>query len=213
MRPRVATHPVRLEPSVTVELLSLARQHDEKIKDLRQDLFRAETKLYNHRLWRWPIHFAVFMAGILAVLAFQNERIRAGVVSFFNSMLTRVRPGGVETLIALAVAGVAIVALMLLAHRLIRGPSPEARARKLMRQFAEADGVAAYVFTDEDTTEGEASLVNALIRPGSKKVRQRRLTQDHRSLVSAMTHVLNQNLIRTEPALVPQEADTQSETA
>jgi hypothetical protein len=206
LRPRAATHPVRLEPAATAELLALARNHDEKIKELRQDLFRAETKLYHHSLWRWPVRFAFLTAGVLGVLAWQNERIRTGVITFCISAMRHVREGGVETLVGMLIAGVVVAVLMFVAHRLIRGPTPEQRARKLMRQFAEADGVAAYVFTAEDTTEGEASLVNALLRPGSKKVRQRRLTQDHRSMVSTMTQLLNQNIIRMDRVIAAPHA-------
>ena len=46
MRPRAGSQPVTLAPSMVVEVLSLARAHDDMIKEMRQDLFRAETKLH-----------------------------------------------------------------------------------------------------------------------------------------------------------------------
>lgn len=55
MRPRAGTLPVTLEPQLVVEVLSLARQHDDMLKEARQDLFRAETKLNVERRWKWPI--------------------------------------------------------------------------------------------------------------------------------------------------------------
>ena len=44
-RQRAGTQPVTLEPSRVLEILSLARDHDEMLKALRQDLTRVETKL------------------------------------------------------------------------------------------------------------------------------------------------------------------------
>ena len=44
MRPRAGSQPLTLEPSLVIEVLSLARAHDDILKETRQDLFRAETK-------------------------------------------------------------------------------------------------------------------------------------------------------------------------
>ena len=59
MRPRAGTLPVTLEPRLVVEVLSLARQHDEMLKEARQDLFRAETKLNVERRWKWPVRLGI----------------------------------------------------------------------------------------------------------------------------------------------------------
>ena len=55
MRPRAGTLPVTLEPQLVVEVLSLARQHDDMLKEARQDLCRPATKLNVERRWTWPI--------------------------------------------------------------------------------------------------------------------------------------------------------------
>ena len=80
MRPRAGTEPVTLEPSMVVEVLSLARTHDEMLKETRQDLFRAETKLNIESRWKWPIRFACVALGALGVLAFQNDMLKAWLV-------------------------------------------------------------------------------------------------------------------------------------
>lgn len=194
MRPRAGTHPVTLEPSEVLELLALARQHDERLKDIRQDLFRAETKLQHEVAWRWPIRAAFLTAGIVGVIAWQNDGVREAFAAFIEGTFVQIRRSGVETLVTLAVAGLMITGLVYLIRRWLRGPTPEQRARKLMEQFARADGVAAYVFSPDDTPEDEANLVAALTRPENKRMRRRRLTQDNRPLTSSMTRILNQKV-------------------
>lgn len=207
MRRRAGTHPVTLDPPEVVELLALARLHDEKLKEARQDLFRAETKLGLERMWRWPIRFAFLMAGIVGVIAWQNRQLRSGVRAFFDSVFGRIRESGIETLVGLLVGGLVVTGLVFLIMRLARGPSPEQRARKLMKQFARTDGVAAYVFTDDDNAQAEAEVVNALTRRGAKRMRQRRLTQDNRPLASSMLRILNQQVDGVGPVRTPQPAD------
>lgn len=200
MRPRAGTHPVNLAPAEVGELLALARQHDDKLKEARQDLFRAETKLSLERTWRWPIRFAFLMAGIVGMAAWQNQEVRDGVDSFLTSMFWQIRQSGIEAIITLGATGLLIAGLVFLVRRWMRGPTPEQKARKLMEQFAKADGVAAYVFSQEDTSHDEAELVAALTRPENKRMRQRRLTRDNRPLVSSMTRILNQQVDGVGPA-------------
>ena len=63
MRPRAGTHPVTLEPPTRRRVLALARQHDDTLKEIRQDLFRAETKLRVERRWKWPIRLGCVALG------------------------------------------------------------------------------------------------------------------------------------------------------
>lgn len=176
-----------------VEIIALARQHDEQLKEARQDLFRAETKLAVERAWKWPIRAACVVLGALAVAAYQNPDVRLAVVNFIGDMFSHLRASGVETLVGLLVAGAVIFGITLLVRRLIAGPSPEQKARKLMEQFGRADGVAAYVFSEQDSAEDEAATVGALTRPENKRMRQRRLTSSNRLLSASITRLLNQS--------------------
>jgi hypothetical protein len=193
MRPRAGTQTLTLEPSCVAEILALARQHDEQLKEARQDLFRAETKLSVERTWKWPIRMGCVALGAGTVLAFQNQDLRAAVVDFGADSLGRMRSSGVEVLVTFLLIGAVIFGLTVLIRRLIAGPSPEQKARKLMEQFARADGVAAYVFSEHDSTEEEAAAVGALTRPENKKMRQRRLTSSNRLLTASITRLLNQS--------------------
>lgn len=194
MRPRAGTHPVTLDPSRVVEILALARSHDERLQETQQDLFRAETKLNMERAWRWPIRAACVATGAVGLAAWQNDRVREGFLAFLGSIVGNVRESGIETLVSTAIA-VSILALaVFLVRRWMRGPTPEQRARKLMEEFARTDGVASYVFSGETNAEDEAATVGALTRPENKAFRQRRLTQDNRPLASQLTRILNRQI-------------------
>jgi hypothetical protein len=87
MRPRAGTLPVTLEPQLVVEVLSLARQHDDMLKEARQDLFRAETKLNVERRWKWPIRLGCVALGASAGSPFPERSIDGGHrADFFRSM-------------------------------------------------------------------------------------------------------------------------------
>lgn len=191
MRPRAGTEPVTLEPSMVVEVLSLARTHDEMLKETRQDLFRAETKLNIERRWKWPIRFACVALGALGVLAFQNDMLKAWLVEAAAKTFEGVTSAGNVALIALVGAGLVIYGLFWAVRRMARGPTPEETARKLMRQFAERDGVAAYVFAGDDSPADEAESIGALASEKNKHFRQRRLTSSHRTLASSLQRLLN----------------------
>lgn len=198
MRPRAGTHPVTLEPPTVAEILVLARQHDERLKDIRQDLFRAETKLRVERAWKWPIRVGCVALGAGGLAAIQNETVRASVTHAFVDTFSHVRATGIATLISLLVIGAVLVGAGLLVQRLIRGPTPEQKAKKLMEQFARADGVAAYVFSAQDTAEDEAATVDALVRPENKRMRQRKMNNSHRLLTASITRLLTQSATAAE---------------
>lgn len=191
MRPRAGTLPVTLEPQLVVEVLSLARQHDEMLKEARQDLFRAETKLHAERRWKWPIRLGCVALGAVGLVAAQNEALMAAGADFLRSLGTTITSAGYTGLIGLVVFGAVIYGAVWLIRRAIAGPTPEQTARKLMEQFAEKDGVAAYVFAGEETAEDEAASIGALTRPENKTFRQRRLNQSNRTLSSSLTRLLN----------------------
>lgn len=200
MRPRAGTHPVTLEPPRVVEILALARHHDEVLRETRQDLFRAETKLNFERVWRWPIRAACVALGVVGMAAWQNDDVRANAWAFYEGVFGQLRQSGVETLISLVIAGAVIWLGVFLVRRWLRGPTPERQARKLMEGFARSDGVASYVFAGQNTLDhvndphGEAAVIGALTRPENKRFRQRRLTQDNRPLASSLTRILNRHI-------------------
>lgn len=171
--------------------MTLARCHDEMLKEARQDLFRAETQLGVERAWRWPIRFACVILGIGCAVAWQNNDVRESVVAFAGRFAGQLRANGIETGLVLLAGLALLVGLSLLVRRWIVGPSPEQRVRKLMKQFASTDGVAAYVFTPQDNADDEAALVGALTRPENKHIRRRRLTQSNRLLTASLAQLLN----------------------
>lgn len=193
MRPRAGTHPVTLEPPTVAEILALARQHDERLKDIRQDLFRAETKLRVERAWKWPIRVGCVALGAGGLAAIQNETIRSAVTDFFVDSFSNIRTTGLASLISLIVIAAALFGIGYLIRRWIQEPTPEQKAKKLMEQFARADGVAAYVFSAQDTAEDETATVDALVRPENKRMRQRRMNSSHRLLTASITKLLTQS--------------------
>lgn len=194
MRPRAGTHPVTLEPPRVVELLALARRHDELLQETRQDLFRTETKLHFERTWRWPIRAACVALGVVGMAAAQNDDVRANAVTFLSGVLGQVRETRTEAYLTMLVVGLAILLAVLLVRRWLRGPTPEQQARKLMEQFARSDGVASYVFAGQQSPDEAAATIGALTRPENKHYRQRRLTQDNRPLATSLTRILNREL-------------------
>lgn len=194
MRPRAGTRPVTLEPSHIVEVLAMARDHDQLLKEARQDLFRAETKIQVERRWKWPIRIACVALGAAGLAAFQSEALRAWAMDMFGASARGFQEAGDSALIGLVVAGIAIYAAIYLLRRAMRGPTPEQTARKLMEQFAQRDGVAAYVFAGDESPEDEAASIGALTRHEHKDFRQRRLTPSNRTLQSSLQRLLNQTV-------------------
>ncbi len=194
MRPRAGTRPVTLEPSHVVEVLALARDHDEQLKAARQDLFRAETKINVERRWKWPIRLACVGLGAGGLAAFQNEALRTSGADFFRAASDGIASAGNTTLIGLVALGVALYAGVWFLRRRLSGPTPEQTARKLMEQFAQKDGVAAYVFAGDETADEEAAEIGALTRPENKDFRRRRLTPSNRTLQSSLTRLLNRTV-------------------
>jgi len=193
MRPRAGTHPVTLQPSTVAEIVALARQHDERIKDMRQDLVRLETQLRVERMWKWPVRLGCVALGAAGLAALQNEAMRASVTSLADELFANIRTANVSTLLTLGIGTLVVLGAVMLLRRLIDGPSPEKKARMLMEQFARTDGVAAYVFSEQDTSEEETETVTALLEPKNKQMRQRRMTNAHRLLTTSLTRLLNQS--------------------
>jgi hypothetical protein len=174
-----------------VEVLSLARHHDDMLKETRQDLFRTETKLNVERRWKWPTRFGCVALGAASVLAFQNEALKAWLAESAERTFEGMSSAGNATLIGLVVAGIALYGLVWFIRRTVRGPTPEKTARKLMQQFAQRDGVAAYVFGGDDSPDDGAASIGALTSEKKKNFRQRKLTATNRPLASSLQRLLN----------------------
>src|SRR5262245_55849993 len=189
-RKRAGSQPVTLEPSRVLEILSLARDHDEIVKALRQDLTRVETKLRVEKKYKWHWRLACVALGVAGVLAVQNEALMASLSASVQAVAQEIQAKGNASLFILIVTGIALYAAFWAIRRSLREPTPEQQARKLMQQFAEKDGVAAYVFANE-TPEEEAETIGALTKPENKDLRKRHFTASHRTLQSSMTRILH----------------------
>ena len=189
-RQRAGTQPVTLEPSRVLEILSLARDHDEMVKALRQDLTRVETKLRFETKYKWHWRLSCIVLGVLGVLAVQDEGLMTSLASSLQAMAQEIQAKGNASLFILIVTGIALYFAFWAIRRGVREPTPEQQARKLMQQFAKKDGVAAYVFTNE-TPEEEAETIGALAKAKNKDLRKRHFTASHRTLQSSMTRLLN----------------------
>lgn len=175
-------------------MLGLARQHDELLKEMRQDLLRAETKLQVELRWKWPIRVACIAIGAAGLAILQNDVLRASVLEFLDIMTAGLLGVGNLALLGFALLCVAAYGVFQLIRRAMRGPTPEQQARKLMEQFAQKHGVAAYVFAGQDSPEEEAASIEALTRPEMKNYRQRRLTASNRTLQSHLQYLLNRTM-------------------
>lgn len=190
MRQRAGTQPVTLEPSRVIEILALARDHDDRLKALQQDLLRAETKLRVERKWKWPIRAACVGIGVAGVFAAQNEALMTYLANSLTAIWGEIQAKANASLFILIMVGLTIYGAVWAIRRSLREPTPEQQARKLMQQFAEKDGVAAYVFANETAEEG-AESITALTKPENDKLRQRHFTSSHRTLQSSMNRLLH----------------------
>jgi alkylation response protein AidB-like acyl-CoA dehydrogenase len=190
MRQRAGTQPVTLEPSRVIEILALARDHDDRLKALQQDLLRAETKLRVERKWKWPVRAGCVGLGVAGVFVAQNEALMSYLGASLTTIWNELQAKANASLFILIVAGLAIYGVVWAIRRSLREPTPEQQARKLMQQFAEKDGVAAYVFSN-DSAEEDAASITALTKPENDKLRQRHFTSSHRTLQSSMNRLLH----------------------
>lgn len=153
VQPRV----IPLDASIRREVLELAREHDQKLKSLEQDLFRTETKLKVEQRWRWVDRGVCLMIGSLgmawaisagmAQLAWQAMLDGLGELGAY--LTARIHVYGIPVpLNALLLAGAAFIVLMVLAAILSLKPSPERAARELMRRVDRDPAVQGFIFRD-----------------------------------------------------------------
>ena len=201
MRPRAGSQPITLEPSLVVEVLSLARAHDDMLRETRQDLFRAETKLRVERRWKWPTRLACVALGAGGLAAFQNQALPASALESIGTITAGLLGAGGLSLPGLVALCAGASGAFYLVRRALRGPTPEQQARKLMEQFAQKNGVAAYVFAGQDSPDDEAASIGALTRPEIKHFRKRHLTASNRTLQSSLQRLLNRTMDDTQQIL------------
>lgn len=171
------------------------------LKETRQDLVRAETKLNFERRWKWPVRLACFGLGVGSFASIQNQALISTASEFIRSTGAGMMGAGNMALLGLLVVAVAVYAAVWMIRRAMRVPTPEQTARKLMKEFARKDGVAAYVFVGEERPEDEAASLGALTREENKMFRQRRLTQSNRTLSSSLMRLLNRTVDETHTPL------------
>jgi hypothetical protein len=158
---------------------------------VRQDLLRAETQLQVERRWKWVIRIGCIALGAASVIAVQDPSLRASLTGYAQMAMEGLASAGSTALLVIVIGGLALYGAALLVRRMLRGPSPERMARKLMQQFVERDGVASYVFAGGESADEQASSINALASSKHKNFRERRLTASHRSLASSLQRLLN----------------------
>jgi hypothetical protein len=199
MRPRAGTEPITLPPSRIQEILSLSRQHDELLKEARQDLLRTETQLRAERRWKWPARLGFLALGAAGLAALQDQQLMESLSDAFNRAVASFQTVDVRAntvIITLVLTCGLIWGGVWLVKRLLREPTPEESARKLMEQFAQRDGVAAYVFSGDapEDVEQLAASTAMLTKRDAKTYRQRRLTPQMRPLASTMTALLSRTV-------------------
>jgi hypothetical protein len=184
-----------------VEVLSLARVHDDMLRETRQDLYRAETKLRVERRWKWPARFACVALGVGGLAAFQSEALRASALESIDTVAAGLLGAGNLSLLGIVALCAAAWGALYLVRRGLRSSTPAQQARKLMQQFARRNGVAAYVFAGQDTPDDEAASIGALTRPEIKQFRKRHLTASNRTLQSSLQRLLNSTMDDTQQIL------------
>ncbi|HVY90548.1 MAG TPA: hypothetical protein VG942_16905 [Hyphomonadaceae bacterium] len=199
MRPRAGTEPITLSPSRIQEILGLSRQYDEQLKEVRQDLLRAETQLREERKAKWLIRAGCVGLGALLLASAEDPVLMTSLSDAFSKAIASFQTIDVRanTVIASLIVFCAVIwGGIWLVKRYLREPTPEESARKLMDQFAKRDGVAAYVFSggEVDDVEQLAASTAMLTRKEAKTYRQRRLTPQMRPLASTMTALLSRNV-------------------
>lgn len=203
------TQSVVLDPSGVQEILELTRNHDQQLRETRQDLLRAETNLRSERQGKWPVLAASAGAGAAALATLQIPDVmlyaREGLASALAAA-ERILSDGVVIFVAAIVVIVLAAAGMLLAWAL-RKVSPRIVARDLMEQFTLRQGVSAMTFSD-DSLEDVAISVGVLTRrPHVFPKRRRLLPATTPSLASSVTSLLHRATDAAPPPAAPPEDD------
>jgi hypothetical protein len=191
---------VMLDPPSIQEVLELAQSHDDQLKEARQDLLRAETRLRAEQTWKWLWRAVSLGLGMLALATLQNAEFQRKAHEAFAEFLAYAQtfmPGsivlaGVEIslLIPTLLLFAGVAASTLFGVLIFREMPPRQVARKLMDQFVLHDGVTARAL-GEDSVAKVAAAVAARARPRRVFFRPRKATPVAPMLVSSVKTLLN----------------------
>ena len=196
----VGLHAITLEPANIQEMLELSRNHDQQLKEARQDLLRAETNLHAEQKWKWVWRAVGLCLGALGLITLQNTTFQQKARQVSDGALTYAEgfaPGSVVVgnvsipiFVPLLVALAAAAAVILLAFLAARKPPPRVAALKLMQRFVLHDGVTAQMFGGDSAAE-VAAAVAMRARPRRMFSKTRAPAIVTSSLASSMASVLH----------------------
>jgi hypothetical protein len=199
------TQSVLLDPSSVQEILELSRGHDQQIREVRQDLLRAETNLRSERREKWPLLAASAGAGAVVLATLQIPDVILQIRGRVSSALTaaeRILSDGFVIFTVAVLMIVAVGAAILIAWALNR-VSPRIVARDLMERFALRGGVSAMAFSN-DSLDDVANSIGILTRRRPLFPKRSWLLPTGASLASSVTSLLH----RATDAAPPPDAPT-----
>jgi hypothetical protein len=147
----------QLDAAIRRQILEIAREHDQKLKSVEQDLFRAETKLRVERRWQWldrglffiigvAVMTAAAQAGVMAAAGALGQKGLAKLAIYLTSTVDIV--GVPVPLNALLFILIALTMTLILVTVASLRPSPQRAARKLMKKFDKDPAVQGFMFRD-----------------------------------------------------------------
>lgn len=148
---------VPLDATVRRQILELAKSHDEKLKSLQQDMYRAETKLRVEQRWRWADRAICLAVGFgAAAFAWQTgfsvqmlAALETGLADLMTYLGSSVSIGGFPVpLNALVFIGAALALSLVLGAIMSLRPSPKRAARELLRRVDKDPAVSGVVFAN-----------------------------------------------------------------
>jgi hypothetical protein len=198
------TQSVLLDPSGVQEIMELTRNHDQQLREARQDLLRAETNLRSERQGKWPVLAVSAGAGAVALATLQIPDVMLHTRELLASALAAAQhilsDGGV--IFVAAVMAIVLVAAAILLAWALRKVSPRIVARDLMEQFTLRQGVSAMAFSD-DSLDDVAISVGVLTRRPHWFPKRRRLLPATPSLASSVTSLLHRATDAAPPPATP----------
>jgi hypothetical protein len=193
------TQSVMLDPSSVQEMLELSRGHDQQLREMRQDLLRAETNLRTERRWSWPVLAASASAGAVALATLQIPDVMPRIRERAESSLAAAQRVLSDSFVTagfpvpnfiLAFLMIGLVAGAILLAWKFRETSPRKAARNLMERFAQGQGISAIAFSD-DSIHDVAISIGILTRRHRMFPKGRGLLPTTPSLAVSVTSLLH----------------------
>jgi hypothetical protein len=196
----VGLHAITLEPANIQEMLELSRNHDQQLKEARQDLLRAETNLHAEQKWKWVWRAVGLCLGALGLVALQNTTFQQKARQASDGALTYAEgfaPGvivvgnvSMPVFVLMLVGLAAVAAAILLAFLIVRKPPPRRAVLRLMERFVLHDSVTAQVFGG-DSAADVAAAVAMRARPRRMFSKTHAAAIVTSSLASSMVSILH----------------------